>query len=135
MQNDWGALGLGGGVGRVDIRGATPPIGNTGPGGVEGAGLLALLRRLSMGLDEGRGPELPAQVTADPAAQSGMSNAIGGGVQGGGEMLPRGVRPRPGAGGADAGRRCRLRWGRWASRDSRRSRRSRWHRRPAAWPG
>ena len=93
MQNDWGALGMGG-VGRVDIRGATPPIGNTGPGGVEGMGLLALLRRLSMGLDEGSGSGLPTQqMTPDPAAQSGLSNALGGGVQGGGEGFPEGFDP------------------------------------------
>ena len=74
MPNDWGALGLGG-VGRVDIRGATPPIGNVGPGGAEGMGLLALLRRLSMGMD--KEPELPAPMSLDPAAERGMAQVLG----------------------------------------------------------
>ena len=75
MPNDWGTLGLGG-VGRVDIRGATPPIGGTGPGGVEGMGLLALLRRLSMGMDE-PGQSLPEPMSPDPAAARGMPQALG----------------------------------------------------------
>lgn len=74
MAGNWDALGLGGGgMGRVDIRGATPPIGKTGPGGVEGMGLLALLRRLSMGMDE-PGQTIPEPMSPDPASASSMQN-------------------------------------------------------------
>ena len=110
MQNDWGALGLGGGVGRVDIRGATPPIGGTGPGGVEGMGLLALLRRLSMGLDKGGGSGLPTPNDAGPGgAERHVEHARrwGPGRQ---RWLPRGVRSGPGHGRTNAGACSRHTW-------------------------
>jgi hypothetical protein len=75
MPGNWDGLGLGG-IGRVDMRGETPPIGNTGPGGMEGMGLMALLRRLSMGMDD-RETELPKPSSPDPLAERSMAMMLG----------------------------------------------------------
>ena len=66
-MSNWGGLSLGG-VGRVDANMAMP-VGNTGPGGSVGMGLMALLRKLGMAAPE---PE-----PVDPEAERGMAEMLG----------------------------------------------------------
>ena len=66
-MNGWGGLSLGG-AGRMDANMAMP-VGNTGPGGAVGMGLMALLRK--MGMAE------PEPMPADPVNDRAMAEMLG----------------------------------------------------------
>jgi hypothetical protein len=71
-MSDWGGLSLGG-VGRMQGA-AAMPVGNTGPGGATGMGLMAFLRKLAMERGGGEAPE-PQQY--DPEAERAAAEAFG----------------------------------------------------------